>query len=46
MLDTGEGIDWATGEALASAACCWKAAASACRARTPSAARSASAMRC
>ncbi len=45
-FEKGEGIDWATGEALAFGGCCWTATASACPARTVSAARSASAMRC
>ena len=47
MIETGEGIDWATGEALAfGTPAAGRHAASACPARTASAAPSASATRC
>ncbi len=45
-IETGEGIDWATGEALAFGTLLLEGTASACRARIASAARSASATRC
>ena len=46
MIDRGEGIDWATGEALAFGSLLLEGTACACPARTASAARSASATRC
>ena len=45
-IDTGAGIDWATGEALAFCTLLQEATTSACPARTPSAAPSRSATRC
>jgi 2-oxoglutarate dehydrogenase complex dehydrogenase (E1) component-like enzyme len=46
MIDSGEGIDWATAEALAFGSWPWKAIRSACPVRTASAAPSRSAIRC
>ena len=46
MIDNGEGIDWATGEALAFGTLLQDGFTSACPDRTASAAPSASAIRC
>ena len=46
MIETGEGIDWATAEALAFGTLLPRASRCACRARTSAAAPSASATRC
>jgi 2-oxoglutarate dehydrogenase complex dehydrogenase (E1) component-like enzyme len=46
MIETGEGIDWATGEALAFGSLLLEGIRSACPARTASAAPSRSATRC
>ncbi len=46
MLESGEGIDWATGEALAFGTLLLEGTGCGCRARTCSAAPSASATRC